>query len=191
MEHFCHIVRMHGVDSAVAVAFPLERRIWMVRGKRVMLDADLAEIYGVTTKRLNQQVRRNDGRFPPDFAFTLTAIEAKAIFRSRLQFATLNRGQNLKYLPMVFTEHGAVMLASVLRSAAAVNASIQVVRAFVRLRELIAERDGLGRKLAELEHRVDVNSRDVRRIFDVLQELVPDSTAPKRKIGFLPHDSVR
>lgn len=150
-----------------------------------MLDVDLAEIYGVKTKRLNEQVKRNGDRFPLDFAFRLSAIEAGAIFRSRSRIATLNRGQNLKYLPMAFTEHGAVMLASVLSSRTAVNASVQIVRAFVRLRELIAARDGVGRKLTDLERRIDGNSRDIRRIFDVLQELIPESSVPKKRIGFL------
>ena len=152
-----------------------------------MLGADLAEVYGVPTKRLNEQVKRNRGRFPRDFIFQLTRSEAQRVLRSRSQFATLNRGQNIKYLPFVFTEHGAVMLASVLNSPAAVNASIQVVRAFVRLRELISERDGLGRKVSDLQRQVDGNSDDIRRIFDVLQELVesPASSEIKR-IGFLP-----
>ena len=152
-----------------------------------MLDADLAEVYGVATKRLNEQVRRNRLRFPPDFTFRLTQGEAQTMARSRSQSATLKRGQNIKHLPFAFTEHGAVMLASVLSSAAAISASIQVVRAFVRLRELIAERDGLGRKLADVERRVDVNSEDIRRIFDVLQELTdPSATVTPKKMGFSP-----
>lgn len=152
-----------------------------------MLDADLADIYGVPTKRLNEQVKRNRERFPADFMLRLTPREAAGIARSRSQIATLKRGQNVKHMPFAFTEHGAVMLASVLNSPVAVTASIQVVRAFVRLRELIAERDGLGRKMADLERRVSGNSIDIRRIFDVLQELTgaPSSDAPKR-IGFRP-----
>ena len=118
-------------------ALPLERRIWLIRGKRVMLDADLAEIYGVTAKRLNEQVRRNEDRFPEDLAFRLTPEETKEILRS--QNAALGWGRYTKYPPLAFTEHGAVMLSSVLRSPAAVAASLRVVRAFIRLRDLIAE----------------------------------------------------
>lgn len=159
------------MDNA-ALAFPLERRIWILRGRRVMLDFDLAGIYGVSTKRLNEQVKRNQGRFPPDFIFQLTRLEVRSVGRLRSQFATLKRGQHIKHLPYAFTEHGTVMLASVLNSPVAVAASIQVVKAFVRLRELIAERDGLGRKVADLERQVGVNSDDIGRIFEVLEELV-------------------
>lgn len=151
-----------------------------------MVDNDLAEVYGVPTKRLNEQVKRNRERFPRDFIFKLTQSEANVILRSRSQSATLKRGQNVKYLPFVFTEHGAVMLASVLNSPAAVSASIQVVRAFVRLRELIVARDGLGRKIAGLECRVDGNAADIKRIFDVLQELIEAPAPAAKKIGFLP-----
>ena len=152
-----------------------------------MLDADLAEVYGVSTKRLNEQVKRNRDRFPQDFVFRLTKSEAAGILRSRSQSATLKRGQNIKHLPFIFTEHGAVMLASVLNSPVAVAASLQVVRAFVRLRELIAERDGLGRKVSDLERQVGRNSVDIGRIFDVLEELV-ELPAPSKtkKIGFAP-----
>ena len=100
-----------------------------MRGRRVMLDVDLAAVYGVAPKRLNEQVRRNRGRFPDDFAFQLTLDEARVVLASRSQIATLKRGQNLKYAPYVFTEHGAVMLAAVLNSPIAIDASIQVVRA--------------------------------------------------------------
>ena len=173
--------------ATTALAVPLERRIWVVRGRKVMLDADLAELYGVTTKRLNEQVRRNRERFPMDFAFQLRTGEARTIARSRLQIATLNRGGHRKYPPFAFTEHGAVMLATVLDSTIAINASIQVVRAFVRLRELIAERDGLGRKIDALEKRVERNSGDIGRIFNVLEELgVPDRERGAKKIGFVP-----
>jgi phage regulator Rha-like protein len=152
-----------------------------------MLDVDLAEIYGVPTKRLNEQVKRNATRFPKDFVFRLTRNEANRIFRSRSQFATLNRGQNIKYLPFVFTEHGAVMLASVLNSPVAVTASLQVVRAFVRLRELISEHDNLGRKISGLEQRIDGNSKDIGRIFEVLEDLIElPGSSRIRKIGFIP-----
>src|SRR3990167_4701428 len=123
-------------QQIVLVEF-LEQKIFSIRGHRVMLDRDLAAIYGVSTKRLNEQVRRNRDRFPEDFLFRLTMEEATALFSSRSQIATLKRGQNPKYAPYAFIEHGAVMAANVLNSPVAVRASIQVVRAFVRLREKI------------------------------------------------------
>lgn len=128
----------------------LERRIHLVRGKRVMLDSDLADVYGVPTKRLNEQVRRNLGRFPEDFMFQLTRGEAAALTGSRSQSATLKRGHNIKYLPHAFSEHGAVMLASVLNTPVAVKASVRVVRAFLWLREALADR-------ADLRRRVDLH----------------------------------
>ena len=151
-----------------------------------MLDMDLAAIYGVPTKRLNEQVKRNPDRFPEDFAFRLTRAEAWAVHPLRSQFATLKkRGQNIKYLPMAFTEHGALMLASVLNSPSAVAASVQVVRAFVRLRDLIAARDGLGRKLRELELKVKLHGQDIRRIFEVLEDVLePEESSPPKRIGF-------
>jgi len=116
----------------------IEGKIFVLRGHRVMLDRDLAELYGVPLKRLNEQVKRNQNRFPDDFMFQLTLEEGKAVLALRSQFATLKRGEHLKYAPRVFTEHGAVMLANVLKSGLAVRASIQVVRAFVHLRQFLA-----------------------------------------------------
>ncbi|MBI3564754.1 MAG: ORF6N domain-containing protein [Elusimicrobia bacterium] len=151
-----------------------------------MLDSDLAEVYGVATKRLNEQVKRNAKRFPADFVFRLTTAETALLLRSRSHSATLKRGQNIKHPPYAFTEHGAVMLAAVLNSPVAIEASLKVVRAFVRLRELIARRDGLGHKMTALERRVNANSTDIARIFDVLQELVEPPARPLKRIGFSP-----
>jgi hypothetical protein len=133
----------------VVSAVEVERLILTVRGRRVMLDADLARIYGVTTARLNQQVKRNRDRFPPDFMLQLSLEEWRALM---LQSATSNstRGGRRK-VPFVFTEHGAVMLASVLNTPIAVQASIRVVRAFVRLREVLATHVELARQLAAME----------------------------------------
>ncbi|MBI2361985.1 MAG: ORF6N domain-containing protein, partial [Elusimicrobia bacterium] len=133
---------------------PLERRIRLLRGQRVMLDSDLAEVYGVPTKRLNEQVKRNAGRFPVDFMFRLSAAETLSLERSRSQFATLKRGKNIKYRPCAFTEHGAVMLASVLNTPFAVKASVQVVRAFLWLRSAIAASEPLQRRLDSHEERL-------------------------------------
>ena len=135
----------------------IERSILFIRGHKVMLDADLAFLYGVTTKRLNEQVRRNSQRFPTDFMFQLTAEEAESL---RSHFATLKagRGKHRKYLPYAFTEHGAVMLASILNSPTAVAASVEIVRVFVRLREMLVAHKDLARRLDELEQKYDKHS---------------------------------
>ncbi len=143
-----------------------------------MLDEDLAEIYGVTTKRLNEQVKRNKDRFPEDFMFRLTVEEFAAL---RSQFAT-SRWGGRRYPPNAFTEHGAVMLASVLNSPIAVEASIQVVRAFVRLRELLTSHKELARKLADLERKYD---QQFQVVFDAIRKLMePPPEKEKRRIGF-------
>jgi hypothetical protein len=167
---------------------PLERiaaAIHVVRGHRVMLDADLAVLYGVTTKRLNEQVKRNRGRFPADFMFRLTTRETAGL---RSQVATTKAGRGGRRSPPVaFTEHGAVMLASVLNSPTAVDASIQVVRAFVRLREILATHRALARKLADLESRYDAQFRVV---FEAIRELMQPPIPPRKRIGFTPESDV-
>ena len=150
-----------------------------------MLDRDLAELYGVPVKRLNEQVKRNSDRFPDDFMFQLTLEEGKALRLSRSQFATLNRGSNLKYRPYAFTEHGTVMLANVLRSPVAVRASIQVVRAFVHLRQMLATNEDLARKIEALERKVGKHDSDLQAILNVLQKLLQPPSAAKRPIGFV------
>jgi hypothetical protein len=154
--------------------------IHLVRGQRVMLDADLATLYGVSTKRLNEQVRRNRPRFPDDFAFRLTADEARSL---RSQIATSRAGHGgRRYAPMAFTEHGAVMLASVLNSPVAVHVSIQVVRAFVQLRSLLASHADLALRLDELERRYD---RRFQVVFDAIRRLMQLPESPERpRIGF-------
>jgi hypothetical protein len=147
-----------------------------------MLGPDLADVYGVPAKRLNEQVRRNQARFPDDFCFQLTLDEASALLTSRSQFATLKRGQNLKYAPFAFTEHGAVMLAAVLNSPVAVDASIQVVRAFVRLRAMVAMHEELAQKLDAVERRFD---DQFRVVFEAIRELVTQPPkASSSRIGF-------
>ncbi len=157
------------------------RSIHWIRNERVMLDADLARIYGVTVKRLNEQVRRNSSRFPADFMFRLTKSEWEIL---RSQNATLRfagHGTHRKYLPMVFTEHGAIMLANVLNSKVATQASIQVVRAFVRLRELATEHVDIVRKIDAMEKKYD---RHFRVVFDAIRELMEPPATSKRRIGF-------
>ncbi|MBI4676383.1 MAG: ORF6N domain-containing protein [Elusimicrobia bacterium] len=157
----------------------IEHRILLIRGCRVMLDRDLAAIYGVSTKRLNEQVRRNRDRLPEDFMFQLTMLEATELLVSRSPIATLKRGQNVKYRPHVFTEHGAVMLASVLNSPIAVQASIQVVRVFIRLREMLAANKVLARRLDELESKC---AYQFKSVFAVLRRLtaLPWPLSPAR-----------
>jgi hypothetical protein len=167
----------------------IEARIHLVRGQKVMLDADLAEFYGVTTKRLNEQVRRNPERFPSDFMFQLTNQEV-AILRS--QFATSSSAARRRgwggrrYAPLAFAEHGALMAANVLNSPRAVEMSVYVVRAFVRLREVIASNKALAAKLEELERRLDTHDQAITGLIDAMRELMrPPPTGPKRKIGFV------
>jgi len=156
----------------------IERAIILVRGEKVMLDGDLAEIYGVETKRVNEQVRRNLNRFPPDFMFRLTPVEWDSL---RSQFATLKRGQHRKYLPYVFTEHGALMLANVLNSERAEQTSVMVVRAFVRLRQLLSSNAELARKLEAMEKKYDAQFKVV---FDAISQLMSPSETKRKEIGF-------
>ena len=172
-----------------------------VRGKRVILDADLARIYGVPTRRLNEQARRNAERFPPDFAFVLTEREVADLKSqiatssgspNRSQFVTTSTHGGRRKLPMVFTEHGAIMAASVLRSKRAVQMSVFVVRAFIRMRQMLVEQRGLARKLAELEKeltaRLDVNETAINEMFRQIKRLLSppsEPELPKKRIGFV------
>lgn len=173
-------------------------RIATARGQRVILDSDLAALYEVETKRFNEAVRRNLAKFPADFMFQLTAEEWAAL---RSQSATLNaagtgRGQHRKYMPHAFTEHGAIMAANLLSSQRAVEVSVYVVRAFVRLRELAATHGDLAKRLSELEEKTealsmqhDTFSRNTRnqlkQVFDALRELMTPPDPPRRPIEFV------
>ncbi len=166
-----------------AGAEDLERRIFTVRGHRVMLDEDLAALYGVSTKRLNEQVGRNPGRFPEDFAFRLTRQEV-AILRSQNATSSLIATHGgRRYLPRVFTEHGALMLSAVLSSPVAIQASIAVVRAFVRLRELAAGHRDLVRRIDALEKKYDAS---FRLVFAAVRALMAGDRpeGPRDPIGF-------
>jgi hypothetical protein len=179
--------------TALAIVAPdISPLIVEVRGQRVILDADLARIYGVPTKALNQAVKRNAGRFPEDFLFRLTAQEAAECLRSRSQIVTLKRGQNIKYLPYAFTEHGAIMAANVLNSSRAVDMSVFVVRAFLKMRAALTDTRELARKLAalesELKSRLDVHESAIvdvlQRIMRVLDPPPPPTGPPPPEIGF-------
>ncbi len=174
--------------SSKKALIPVERiepTIVTVRGHNVVLASDLAHFYDVQTRALNQAVKRNAERFPADFAFRLTRREAVTLARSRSQTVILKRGRNIKYAPLVFTEHGAVMVASVLSSARAVQMSIFVVRAFLKMREWIASRAELAERLALLERRVGRHDRDLNAIIRAIRRLLAPSTSAKRRIGYL------
>jgi ORF6N domain len=163
---------------------PLERignAIRLVRGQKVLLDNDLAPLYGVETRALNQAVKRNTERFPEDFMFQLSSDEAATWLRSRSQFVILKRGENLKYRPYAFTEQGVAMLSSVLHSDRAVRVNIEIMRAFVQLRQMLASNADLARKLEVLEKKYDVRFKVV---FDALRRLMSPAAKPKREIGF-------
>jgi len=164
------------------LSVPVESRILIVRRQRVILDSDLAELYGVTVKRLNQQVNRNQERFPADFMFQLTSTEDKAL---RLQIATSKKGRGgRRYLPYAFTEHGAIMAATVLNSARAVEMSVFVVRAFVRMREMLAKNRQLAAKINELDRRLETHDTTIQDIIEAIKELMVPEGPSKRKIGF-------
>jgi hypothetical protein len=164
----------------------LERRIFVVRGQRVMLDSDLATLYGVPVKRLNEQVQRNRERFPGDFAYQLTAQEFTDL-KSQIATSSLGHGGKRK-LPWVFTEHGVAMLSSVLRSPRAVDVNIAIMRAFVRMRQLIATPGDLVNQLVELAKTVQLHDKQISQIAEVLKRLMEPPPQPKRHIGFLPPD---
>ena len=160
---------------------PIEKIILLLRGQKVILDRDLAALYGVPTKNINRAVTRNLDRFPADFMFQLTADEVAG---SRFQSGTLKRGQNVKYLPYAFTEEGVAMLSSVLRSPQAVQVNIAIMRAFVRLRETLSMHRDLAHKLAELERRIEGHDASIRNLFDAIRQLMTPPVTPRRQIGF-------
>ena len=177
-------------DLAVVPVEHITRAILVLRSYRVLLDTELAALYGVTTKRFNEQVRRNRERFPADFMFQLSAQEAEAL---RSQIATSNapppRGRGgRRYLPYVFTEHGAIMAATILNSTRAVEMSVYVVRAFVKLRELLSSNRELARRFAQLEARLDKkftqHDEAIAAILSAIRQLMSPLRPKRRPIGF-------
>jgi hypothetical protein len=165
--------------SALVPQEQIEQTILVIRGHRVMLDADLADLYGVPTKRLNEQVQRNKKRFPSDFMFQLIPAEVE---RLRSQSATSKTGSGgRRYSPYVFTEQGVAMLSSVLHSERAIQVNIAIMRAFVQLREMIASNKGLTRRLNELEKKYD---GQFRAVFEAIRDLMADPSPKSRHIGF-------
>jgi len=170
-------------NSALAVMEKIEDKIYLFRGQRVMLDSDLAQIYEVETRVLNQAVNRNLGRFPKDFVFQLSRNEFNSLISQTVTSKT-GRGGRRK-LPYAFTEHGAVMLASVLNSPTAVEASITVVRAFVKMRSILALHKDLAKKIDQLAKVAVRHENDFEVVFQLLSEIMRDPKYLKRKIGFV------
>lgn len=168
-------------DSIISLE-SIERRILTIRGHKVMLDADLAHIYGVSTKRLNEQVKRNNERFPEDFMFQLTKEEKDEVVANCGHLEKLKFSPNL---PFAFTEYGAVMVASVLNTPVAIQMSIQVVRAFIKLREIITTHKELAYKLAELERKIDEHDEEIKVILEAIHQLMTPPQKPRRKVGFI------
>lgn len=166
-------------DAVVIVG--IAQHIHVVRGQKVLLDYDLAELYGVATKVLNQAVKRHSARFPHDFMFRLTRDEAVSL---RSQFVTLKRGQHLKYLPNAFTEQGVAMLSSVLNTERAVSVNIAIMRAFVQLRRALDADRELAEKFAALEKRIGKHDAEISAIIDAIRQLMATPRKTTREIGF-------
>ena len=176
----------------------INQQIFILRGHKVMLSPHLAEPYGVEAKVLIQAVKRNKDRFPDDFMFQLTWNEAEilksqfvtsrgtAVKSSRSQNVTLKQGKNVKYLPYAFTEQGVAMLSSVLKSKRAVRVNITIMRAFVRLREILSTHKELAFQFRELERKVGKHGEDIQTIFRAIQRLVAEPEKPKGRMGFYP-----
>ena len=171
-------------------SFTVETRILLIRQQRVILDTDIAELYGVSVKRLNEQVKRNQERFPADFMFRLRPEEQEAL---RSQIATSKKGRGgSRYAPYVFTEHGAIMAATVLNSKKAVQMSVFVVRAFVRLRGMLATNRRLAGKIGELESRLDTHDSTIQDLIEAIKELMTPKAPPRVRIGFqLPSGKIK
>ena len=158
----------------------IESRILLIRGRKVMLDSDLAKLYCISTKRLNEQVKRNIKRFPEDFMFELTPKETESL---RSQIATSKRGGR-RYLPYAFTEQGVAMLSSALNSERAIQVNIALMRAFVKLRRILSTHKELAYKLNELECKIEKHDGEIRSIFEAIRRLMTPPAKPKQRIGF-------
>ena len=168
--------------SAIVVAKKVDSKIFDLRGQRVILDTDLAELYGVQVRHLNQQVKRNSKRFPPAFRFQLSEHELK-LLRSQNVISTATHGGS-RYLPYAFTEHGAIMAATVLNSERAIEMSVFVVLAFVRMRRAIAGNRHILTKFAQLERRLETHDADIQDLMDAIRELMSPPEPTRSRIGF-------
>lgn len=163
----------------------IEQRILLIRGEKVLLDSDLAELYGVPTKAFNQAVKRNRQRFPDDFMFQLTFEEGRELYSLRSQTVTLKRGQHRKYAPYVFTEQGIAMLSSVLNSERAILVNIAIIRTFVRLRQILTTHEELARQLEELRWRQEEQGQQIQAVFETIQKLIEaPAEDSKKRFGF-------
>jgi hypothetical protein len=170
------------IQKSAIPAETIASKIYFIRGQKVMLDRDLAELYGVATKRLNEQVRRNAKRFPDDFMFQLTSEEKNEVV------AICDHLSSLKYskaLPLAFTEHGAIMAASILNTQRAIDAGILVVRAFVKMRQMIVAHFEMASKLKKLEKQLKNHDENFRIVFEAIKQLFDDEEKPIRKIGYI------
>lgn len=165
----------------LAILQSIEQKIYLIRGQKVMLDADLASLYGVEVRTLNQAVKRNKKRFPVDFMFKLNDDESNFL-RSQNVISNIGRGGR-RYLPYVFTEHGILMLSSVLNSNKAIQVNIQIMRTFIKLRNILAEHNDILRKIEKMEKNYD---RQFRIVFDIIRELNNPPEKPRKQIGFRP-----
>lgn len=158
-------------------------KIYVIRGQKVMLDRDLAELYGVETKQLKRQVNRNSERFPEDFMFELS-VEENATLRS--QFGTLKRGEHSKFLPYVFTEHGILMLSSVLNSPKAIMVNIQIMRIFAKIRQTLTDTTELKLAVEEIRRKTENNTKNIEVVFQYLDELLDKKENPEKRkqIGY-------
>src|SRR5215471_14195214 len=168
--------------TALVLTKRVASKILILRNQKVILDADLAELYGVSVKQLNQQVKRNPNRFPADFLFVVTKAEQESL-RSQIVTSKTGRGGR-RYLPNAFTEHGAIMAATVLNSKRAVEMSIFVVRAFVQMRDALRANQRVEAKLAELEGRLDIHDAEIQELLEAIRELLTPLPANDRRIGF-------
>jgi hypothetical protein len=168
--------------TAIVLAKRVGSKILVLRNQKVILDTDLAELYGVSVKQLNQQIKRNHHRFPSDFVFTLTKAEDEGL-RSQIVTSNSARGGR-RYLPHAFTEHGAIMAATVLNSKRAIEMSIFVVRAFVQMREALLVNQQVVSKLSELEARLDEHDGELQALVEAIRELMAPLPANNRRIGF-------
>ena len=170
-------------NSIIIVDEVVMNKIYIVRGQKVMLDSDLAELYQIETKNLKRQVKRNSERFPEDFMIELTAKEADSL---RCQFGTLKRGEHIKYLPYAFTEQGVAMLSSVLNSAKAIQVNIQIIRIFTRMRQMLMDNTEVRLAIEKLEKKTDNNTKNIEVVFQYMDELIDkkETSKPRQKIGY-------
>ncbi len=179
---FTDETQMKKTETGLIPQGTIEDKILLLRGRKIMLDSDLAVLYGVETKQLTRQVRRNIDRFPDDFMFQLTREEYNELLRC--QIGTLKRGQHSKYLPHAFTEHGILMLSSVLNSKKAIQVNIQIMRTFTKLREMILTHKDLQKKIEDMEKRHDKHDQHFQLIFKTIKEMLNSPGKPKKRIGY-------